>query len=253
MLRAGPGSGFREHRGYSPGDPLRRVDWNVYARMNTLVVKEFDAEEALDFVCVQDRSLSMRGAAALCAAKVCAAIGAIGLAHLDSVHWIPTGPGRGAESFRGRGRVPELLEAVAGEAAGGTVLLHAVRAHLPRAGRGGVAFGASDFFDPLGATLALSCLLARRYRVRAVLIEDVEALAPPPLGRYRMIDAETGESLKIDVTPDTIEAYRRTRIGRVRGLHAFCRQRGIGFLRARADQPFFEIVRAALARGWLTR
>jgi len=250
MFRSGPGSGFREHRAYAEGDALRRVDWNVYARMDHLVVKEFDAEETLDFVVLQDRSASMRGAAALCAAKVAGALGAIALSQLDRVVWIPAGGPRPAERF-GRARMAELLDAVGGEASGETDLLGAVQAHLPRTGRGGVAFVVSDFFDPGGATRALSYLRAHRYQTRAILVEDPEALRPPPPGRYRLVDSETERTLRLDVTPEAVDAYLKARASRAASLHAFCRRVGAGFLRVRADQPFFEIVRTAIAKGWL--
>lgn len=249
--RRGPGSGFREHRAYNLGDPLRTVDWNVYARMDALVVKEFDAEEALDLVVVQDQSASMDGPAALCAAKVAGGLGAVALSHLDRVVWIPAGGRRAAEQMSGRGRLMDLLGAVDAETAGATDLLGAVRKQLPP-GRAGVAFVISDFFDPKGATHALSYLLARRYLVRAILVEDAVALAAPPEGRARLVDRETGETLKLDVTPATVAAYQRVREARAHGLQAFCHRRGVGFLRVRADQPFFEIVRTAVARGWLT-
>ncbi|MHC4971309.1 MAG: DUF58 domain-containing protein [Planctomycetota bacterium] len=251
MKHPGPGSGFREHRAYHMGDEFRRVDWNVYARMESLVVKEFDAEEALDLVVVQDCSASMRGAAAQCAAKVGAALGVVALSHLDRVRWIAAGGRRGTETFVGRGRQADLLDMVEAEAAGRTDLLAAVRTGQPRTSRGGVAFVVSDFFDPQGATRALSYLLSRRYRVRAIEIEDSEALAPPPLGRTRLVDSETGAVMKLDITPEVLEAYRQARETRTAGLASFCRWAGVGFLRVRADQPFFEIVRTAIARGWL--
>ena len=248
MHGAGPGTGFREHRPYHEGDPLRRVDWNVYARMDALVVKQFDAEEGLDLVVVQDCSKSMAGEAARCASKIAAGLGAVTLTQLERLVWVPAGGTRGGESYRGRARIPDLLEAVAVEPAGGTDLLGAVRASLPR-GRGGVAFVVSDFFDPHGATHALSYLQSRRYQVRAILVEETRP--PPPPGRARLKDSETGAVLKLDITPEVIESYGKAREARAQGLHAFCRRTGAGFLRVRADQPFFETVRAAIARGWL--
>ena len=253
MRKPGPGSGFREHRAYHPGDALRTVDWHVYARMDALVVKEFDAEEALDLVLLQDCSASMQGAAARCAARVCAALGAIALQQLDRVLWMPVGGSRPAESFSGRGRLADLLEKVDAMAWGRTDLLGAARANLPRAARGGVAFFVSDFFDPRSATDAVTFLLGRRYRVNAILVEDREALKPPPFGRVKLVDRETGESKKLDLTPETVAEYRRAREARIEGLRHFCRRGGAGFQRVRADQPFFEIVRAAIARGWLGR
>lgn len=252
MLRSGPGSGFREHRAYHEGDPLRRVDWNVYARMGSLVVKEFHAEEALDLVVVQDRSESMRGKAALCAAKIAGALGAIALNQLDRFVLVPVGGNRPAETYSGKARIRELLETVDAEVSGGTDLLGAVRAGLPRTGRAGVAVVVSDFFDPRGATAAISYLLSRRYLVRAILIEDLEALAPPEPGRTRLVDVESGRTLRIDITPEAIEAYVRAREARVAGLRDFCKRSGATFLRARADQSFSAILQAMIVKAWLT-
>ncbi len=254
MARAGPGSGFREHRAYQEGDSLRVIDWNVYARSDQLVVKEFDAEEALDVVLIHDRSRSMEGAAATCAAKVTAALGAISLQRLDGAIWIPCGGDRsGSESYRGRGRLNDLLQTIDVQASGATDLLTPVQSQLPRAVRHGLAFVVSDFFDPRGAAQSLRFLLSRRFLVRAIQIEDPDALAPPAPGRYKMRDRETGATLKIDLTEEAIAAYQRTREARTRGLRAFCRKAGAGFLRARADRPFFEIIRTAIARGWFKR
>ncbi|MGH7163843.1 MAG: DUF58 domain-containing protein [Planctomycetota bacterium] len=253
VSRRGPGSGFREHRAYQEGDALRSVDWNVYARMRSLVVKEFEAEEALEVVLVQDVSASMEGAAARTAAKAAAGLGFVALSQYERVVWIPAGGGaRAGESFTGRARMPQLLEAASNAAGGRTDLLAAVRAHLPRRGRGGVAFVLSDFFDPQGATRALSYLLSRRYRVRALLIEDPARLQPPGPGRSRLVDSETGASIVLHVTPEVVAAYERHLRARENGLRVFCRRAGAGFLRVRADQPFFEVVRAAVARGWLS-
>lgn len=251
MKRSGPGSGFREHRQYQTGDSLRQVDWNVYARTDDLVVKEFDAEEALDLLLVQDRSASMQGGAARTAAKVTAALGAIALTQLDRVVWIPVGGDRAGESFAGKNRQGELFHAVDGEASGGSDMLGAMRAPLSRASRGGLAFVISDFFDPEGATRGISYLLARRFQVRVIEIEDPEALKEPPLGRSLLIDRETGKTLKVDITEEVLADYRHAREQRAEGLRNYCRRAGAAFMRVRADQPFFEIVQSALARGWL--
>ncbi|MEO5742858.1 MAG: DUF58 domain-containing protein, partial [Vicinamibacterales bacterium] len=35
---------FAEHRGYVPGDDIRRLDWRVYARTDKYYIKEFEAD-----------------------------------------------------------------------------------------------------------------------------------------------------------------------------------------------------------------
>jgi uncharacterized protein (DUF58 family) len=51
---------FAEHRGYEPGDDLRRVDWRVFARTDRYYVKQFEADSNANCVVVLDVSPSMR-------------------------------------------------------------------------------------------------------------------------------------------------------------------------------------------------
>lgn len=50
---------FAEHRGYVPGDDIRRVDWRVFARTDKYYVKEFEADSNMNFVALLDVSASM--------------------------------------------------------------------------------------------------------------------------------------------------------------------------------------------------
>lgn len=50
---------FAEHRPYMPGDPIRHVDWKVYARTDRYVIKRFQEETNLKGYILLDRSASM--------------------------------------------------------------------------------------------------------------------------------------------------------------------------------------------------
>jgi uncharacterized protein (DUF58 family) len=50
---------FADYRNYAPGDDLRRVDWNAYARMERLFIKLFQEEEDLTVHLLLDASKSM--------------------------------------------------------------------------------------------------------------------------------------------------------------------------------------------------
>lgn len=51
---------FAEHRGYEPGDDLRRVDWRLFARTDRYYVKQFEADSNANCVVALDVSKSMR-------------------------------------------------------------------------------------------------------------------------------------------------------------------------------------------------
>ena len=55
----GPGFDFDEHRPYRPGDDVRRIDWNVTARLRQPFVRETHAERELNVIVALDLSPSM--------------------------------------------------------------------------------------------------------------------------------------------------------------------------------------------------
>ena len=50
---------FAEHRGYVPGDDIRRMDWRVWARTDRYYIKEYEAETNMNFSVLLDVSRSM--------------------------------------------------------------------------------------------------------------------------------------------------------------------------------------------------
>jgi uncharacterized protein (DUF58 family) len=62
-LHASPFHGFSvefsEHRKYTPGDDLKDLDWNIYAKTDKYYIKKFEAETNLTGYLVMDLSASM--------------------------------------------------------------------------------------------------------------------------------------------------------------------------------------------------
>ena len=62
-LHASPFHGFSvefsEHRKYTPGDDLKDIDWNVYAKTDRYYIKKFEAETNITGYLVMDLSGSM--------------------------------------------------------------------------------------------------------------------------------------------------------------------------------------------------
>jgi uncharacterized protein (DUF58 family) len=50
---------FAEHRGYVPGDDIRRMDWRLWARTDRYYIKEYEAETNMNFSVLMDCSKSM--------------------------------------------------------------------------------------------------------------------------------------------------------------------------------------------------
>ena len=50
---------FAEHRAYTPGDDIRRIDWRVFARTDRFYVKQYEADTNANFSVILDVSRSM--------------------------------------------------------------------------------------------------------------------------------------------------------------------------------------------------
>ena len=50
---------FAEHRGYTAGDDIRRVDWKLFGRTDRFYIKEYEADTNSNFAVVLDTSKSM--------------------------------------------------------------------------------------------------------------------------------------------------------------------------------------------------
>ena len=77
---------FADFRNYVPGDDLRFIDWNLYARLEKLFLKIFMEEEDLHFYALFDASGSMdfgEPSKFYYARQLAAALGFVGLCRAD--------------------------------------------------------------------------------------------------------------------------------------------------------------------------
>ena len=109
--RKGQSVEFHDFRNYVPGDDLRLIDWNLYARLDQLFLKLFQEEEDLHFYALLDASESMNFGSPTklhVAKQLAAALGYVGLCRADRVSVQVLGPmGRHAPTLL-LGRPPAL-------------------------------------------------------------------------------------------------------------------------------------------------
>ncbi|HEX4384714.1 MAG TPA: DUF58 domain-containing protein [Myxococcales bacterium] len=206
-LFKGRGMAFSEVRPYQPGDEIRAIDWNVTARMGEPFVKVFAEERELTALIAVDRSASQdAGLSPQAKAEVAAEIAALlifsALENGDRAglllfsdrieRYVP--PRRGkkhglrliteALAFKPRGRGTDLAGALG----------HLTTAQRRRA----VVFVVSDFLAE-GYESALA-VLSRRHDVVPVVVSDpIEQKLPLLGGLWPLADAETGESVMVDL------------------------------------------------------
>ncbi len=251
--RRGSGIEFADHRGYTPGDDFRQIDWKAYKRLNRLLLRLFDEEQDLPIYLMLDVSRSMAEPAKFDQARrIAAALCYIGLAHLDRISFLPFGRDLGHEVLPGRGkgrifRVFEMLEKL--EAGGPTDLRESFKQFASRGRRQGLAVIISDFLDPSGFEAGLKILRTLGHDVFVAHVASRRDRSPGAFGDVRFVDTESGDLRDVDVTPRLAAAYEQAWDAHAAELESFCGRYQIGYVRADAERPFEDIILKAFRQG----
>jgi uncharacterized protein (DUF58 family) len=235
--RRGTSLDFADYREYQRGDDPRRIDVGVWARLDQLLIRLYEAEDDLTVRLLIDTSGSMVGAKLRQAARLAAALGFVALVRRDvvTVHTFPLD--RPAPRFTGRHAAHALVAHLDGLTADGdTLFAHAVTDLLARPGPAGLAVVVSDLLTPEWAA-GLTRLPARGGDVTVVHVLDRAELRPDLSGDLDLVDAETGEIVPVSLAPDQLRAYERAAEAWVDDVAARARHAGAAYVRVLADEP----------------
>ena len=266
-LNRGAGMEFADYRAYEPGDDLRHVDWNIYARLDRLFIKLFHTDEELPLALLIDNSRSMEfgSPTQLTRAKqIAAALGYIALAHADSVavytcaeRLMPTLPPTAGKSL-----FPRLTKALHAITASGQTRLTECLKQLPMYQRyPGMVVILSDFLDPSGYADGFKLLLARGFSITAIHLISLEEINPqthlentPTGGDWLVEDAETGETKAVSINMETLEQYQEQRQAFCDNLQRLCTDQGVGYTQLKDDTPIESFILQELHRiGFIQR
>jgi uncharacterized protein (DUF58 family) len=249
--RRGTSIEFADYRNYSKGDDLRRLDWNVYARLERPFIKLLEEEEDLAVHLLLDASQSMAWPEnspeekLAYGVRLAGALGHIALTAGDLVtvsmirsdgnqRW---GPYRGHQSSI---RLFQFLEQ--GAAKGVTDLDQSLREYALRARRPGLLLLISDLLSPNGYRQGLNALQSRGYETGIIHLLSPDEVDPPPVGDVKLIDVETGQVTEITLDAGMTGFYRR-RLEEWRAeIAAYCAGRQVHYVPVTTDIPWDELV-----------
>lgn len=234
--RFGSSLDFSDYRQYHPGDDLRRVDVNAYARFDRLLLKLFEAEDDVAVRLLVDTSGSMDGAKLVRAKQFAAAIGFVALTNRDIVtlHTFPVG--NEGPRLLGKTAVPELfarLEAL--EAQGATPFAAAASAMLARPGPPGITVVISDLLTEEWDA-GLRRLPANRADVAVIQVLDPTDITPAITGDLQLVDSETGATVDVSVSASVAENYTDLASAWLDEVAGRVRRSGAGYARVFTDQ-----------------
>jgi uncharacterized protein (DUF58 family) len=214
---AGVGHEFLDHRQFHQGDDLRSVNWRAYLRLERLFLKMFRTEPRTAVRVFLDTSESMacgategRGESKFSyACRLAGALCFVGLVRLETIVIQPFGD-RLAESYRaqgGRHRFAVASDFISGLSTGGrSDFRNSIRQFLSAAPASGLAVILSDFLDPDCPT-SLQHLADHGQELLLVQVAGPEDRTPPWEGELELLDAESGELLRVHMDQHSAAAY----------------------------------------------
>jgi uncharacterized protein (DUF58 family) len=232
---------FADYREYHPGDDYRRIDYALYARLDVLLVRLFEAEDDLHLRLLVDTSASMAAGGKLDQARrVAAALGFVALVRRDpvSLHRFPFD--RPGPRFTGRAGVPALFAQLGALEPGGETHFAQAATHLlGRPGPPGLTVVVSDLLTPEWEA-GLTRLPARGADVVVVHVLAADelrpGLAPEELvGDLDLVDAETGQRVAVSLSARTLADYERSALAWADEVAGRCRRAGAAYVRLLAD------------------
>jgi uncharacterized protein (DUF58 family) len=246
---------FAEYRAYSPGDDLRHIDWNVFARTERAYLKRYRGETNSQLLVLLDASASMSfGTAAVnkldysrfLAASLCYlahqqrdAVGLIIFAEDIQNYVVPST--RQGQLFR-------LLHAIEKAETGTRTDFAKPFVHFQNfLRRRGIAVVISDFYE--APETIVKTIEPLRYRGNDVIlfhILDPKEIAPDFREPSLLIDVETRDSL--EVSPEYARSEYRERIdAHISAMRTKARAAGLDYFLMNTARPLDEGLREYLS------
>lgn len=261
--RFGSSSEFAEHKLYSPGDDLRRLDWRAYARLDRYFVRRHHDETNIEVALVVDTSASMayaggaRGTFSVskleAARTYAAALAWLAVHHGDAAS-VSLFAGAEREQLPPRARrdhlgpILELLARVPAD--GKTALKEALERVGERLVRRALVVVVSDLFD-CGADQGFAALeplgVLRRMGCDAIILQtlDRDELELPFDGVVRFDDLEGDGFVQVDA-PLVRQSYLEELRTFLDGARAAAQLKDLRWHLAPTDEPPVRVLSEAL-------
>jgi uncharacterized protein (DUF58 family) len=265
---------FADYRNYTRGDDLRRVDWNIFARLERPFIKLLEEEEDLAVHVLVDASESMNwpkdGSVETDEAnperinnqnkfrfsqRIVAGLGHISLGSGDQLTVTAlSSPNLVWGPFRGRGHTLSLLDFVGKLKTGGpTDLNTSLKSYALRGPRPGLALVVSDLLSPAGYQDGVSALQQRGFEVGLIHVLSKDEVEPQLAGDLQLVDVETNTPQDVSVDAAMYDMYIRRLLAWRDEISAYCVRRGVHYATVETSTPWEELILYELRRLGVVR
>lgn len=253
-IHSGRGIDTIGYREYNPGDELKSIDWNVYARSEKLYVRQFEEDKSLVTHILLDSSKSMDYSGNNVSKFEYAARLAAGFAYLvtkDNDKFAISTFGENVEITkprRGRQHLLRTLEHLEDTELGGKTAINESIINYGRMIRSrSLVVIISDFMDDLESINAAVRRLSDHDLVLVQVLDPAERDLKIH-GHSRLLDLETGAELKTYVSKNFKSEYQKHLEDHISSVQNICARVGAEFYTFTTDVPVFDAFFQTLSR-----
>ncbi|QFF98304.1 DUF58 domain-containing protein [Psychrobacillus glaciei] len=250
--RFGASLDFSDFREYSPGDDVRQIDWNVYARTDKYFIKRFLDEQEMRVHILLDSTKSMGEKLKWTFSKQLAvSLGILVLQRDDRLSFSAV-TNEKPPPFRRKGAtylkaftqtISDLKEPIMTQSFSNNAI-----SFLPKDST--VLFIITDCLESLESWEKLLQKLPRfAGDIRILQVITTEELAPSYTGDVQLQDVETSHLLNVSMSSKVIETYEHERKYHQQGLELLCSKFGVRLLQVNANDGISHVLFHQLLRA----
>ncbi|MBX3070880.1 MAG: DUF58 domain-containing protein [Thermomicrobiales bacterium] len=261
--RKGASPEFADFKNYAQGDDFRRIDWNIYSRLDALFIRlsEVTTELTVHILIDASRSMDWRSSDGhpskfAYARRLAGSLAYVSLWHFDRVVVTPFSNGLGTSfgPVQGRAHIQAALHYLEGmRSAGETDLLDAVQRYVSARRHPSLLVVISDLLsgEPESLREAIRHARTRGWQVSVIHIVDAAELAPggvlfPDSERgtltIDLIDLEDGGRLRLAADDAVIERYQDAVDRWKSSIEQICASEQADYVLLQTDWPFEQVV-----------
>ena len=245
---------FADFREYAPGDDIRRIDWNVFARTEKFFIKLFTDERQMQNHILIDCSGSMacgNPEKATAALRIAAAFGYLSVTSMDRVAYrlikgdVAEGLGITITNKDSFYRAAQKLESVDFE---GDADLEKAIVNMESPGHDdGLTIIISDFLTESNWKKAIDFLMYQKREILMIQVLSPDEFYPDFDGRINLIDSESvdmadARNMRMIVKKKLIKAYQKAFDEYEQELVDFCASRNVTFFTVLSDEPVEKVI-----------
>jgi uncharacterized protein (DUF58 family) len=246
---------FAEYRAYTPGDDLRHIDWNLFARTERMYLKRYRGETNSQLTILLDASNSMQYTSGPpskmdYARFIAASLFYLAIKNQRDAAGLIVFDDEVREYIRPSTRVGQMSRLFAGleraEPHARTNFANPLRHFQNFLHRRGIAIIISDFYEnPETVVNTIAPLRFQGHEVVLFHILDPQEIRPLMKGSAIVVDLETDQ--KIEVVPDYVKTTYRAKVdAHIEELRTRTLAAGMDYQLLVTDQPLDESLRRYL-------